>query len=132
MQRHSSLPRLRGVIAFHPKLTIRTDFFFPDRHDLLQTINPAPTAPISIGNITKCEVSPIQTLNANDAIVPISGINITWYDAPTLGNIVANPTLNTVGTITYYAEGDDGICPSLTRIAVTLTIDPAPTAPIST
>ncbi|WP_309640784.1 T9SS type B sorting domain-containing protein [Flavobacterium sp.] len=96
------------------------------------TINPAPTAPISTGNITQCEISPIQTLNANAAITPIPGINIIWYDAAVLGNTVGSPTLNTVGTITYYAEANDGTCPSYSRTAVTLTINPAPTAPIST
>ncbi len=135
-------PTLGNIVASPTLNTVGTITYYAEANDgtcpsysrtaVTLTINPAPAAPISTGNITACELSPIQTLNANDAIVPISGINITWYDAATLGSIVANPTLNTVGTITYYAEGDDGTCPSLTRTAVTLTIDPAPTAPIST
>jgi hypothetical protein len=40
--------------------------------------------------------------------------------------------LNGVGTITYYAEYNDGTCSSLTRTGVTLTITGAPTAPIAT
>jgi gliding motility-associated-like protein len=93
------------------------------------TINPAPTAPVSGGDITQCEIAPIQTLTAT-ATVPLIQ-NITWYDAPTAGNIVLNPILNNSGTVTYYAQAVDGICPSLSRTAVTLTINPAPTAPVS-
>ncbi|MBW2938865.1 hypothetical protein KXJ69_12150, partial [Aureisphaera sp. CAU 1614] len=98
------------------------------------TINPAADAPISTGDITECEEDPIQTLDANDAITPIAGQSVVWYDAATGGNVVANPILNTVGTVTYWAEGvvDQTNCSSLTRTAVTLTINPAADAPIST
>ncbi|MBS1534543.1 MAG: T9SS type B sorting domain-containing protein, partial [Bacteroidetes bacterium] len=96
------------------------------------TINPAPAAPTSTGNITQCELSPIQTLDANNAIVPASGITVTWYNLPTGGTVVATPTLNVVGTVTFYAEANDGTCPSYSRTAVTLTINPAPAAPTST
>jgi uncharacterized repeat protein (TIGR02543 family) len=27
-----------------------------------------------------------------------------WYNAATAGTVVANPTLNTVGNVTYYAK----------------------------
>ena len=93
------------------------------------TINPAPAAPTSGGNIAQCEQSPIQTLTAT-ATAP-SGATVVWYDAATAGNIVASPTLNTVGSVTYYAESvvTVGGCKSLTRTAVTLTINVAPTAP---
>ncbi|MFT0157163.1 CUB domain-containing protein, partial [Tenacibaculum ascidiaceicola] len=80
----------------------------------------APSAPVSSGDITECETSPIQTLDANDALSSTTGI--TWYDASTGGNVVASPTLNTVGTATYYAEYNDGTCTSLTRTSVVLTI----------
>jgi uncharacterized repeat protein (TIGR02543 family) len=30
-----------------------------------------------------------------------------WYNAATAGTVVANPTLNTVGNVTYYAEAVD-------------------------
>ncbi|MFT0157164.1 gliding motility-associated C-terminal domain-containing protein, partial [Tenacibaculum ascidiaceicola] len=84
------------------------------------------SAPVSSGDITECETSPIQTLDANDALSSTTGI--TWYDASTGGNVVASPTLNTVGTATYYAEYNDGTCTSLTRRAVVLTITGAPDA----
>jgi len=98
------------------------------------TIEQAATAPISTGDIAECEENPIQTLDANDAITPTAGQTVVWYDAAVGGNVVASPTLNTVGTITYWAEGvtDGANCSSLTRTAVTLTIDSAATAPIST
>ena len=89
------------------------------------TVNP----PTSGGNQTVCEASPIQTLTAN--ATTSDGSIIVWYDAEVDGNIVTNPTLGTVGSITYYAEGQNETsnCISLTRTAVTLTINPAPAAP---
>ncbi len=68
---------------------------------------------------------PIQTITAT-ATAP-AGSNVVWYDAATNGNIVT-PTLNTVGTVTYYAESVDAIvgCSSDTRTPVTLTINPLP------
>jgi surface antigen len=95
------------------------------------TINSAPAAPTSGGNIAQCEQSPIQTLTAT-ATAP-SGSTVVWYNAATAGAVVGSPTLNTVGTVTYYAESvvTVGGCTSLTRTAVTLTINPAPAAPTS-
>ncbi|WP_298221701.1 T9SS type B sorting domain-containing protein, partial [Flavobacterium sp.] len=93
------------------------------------TINAAPAAPISGGNITQCQVSPIQTLTATASVT--LGQTITWFDAATGGNVVANPKLNSIGTITYYAEANDVTCHSFTRTAVILTINPAPAAPIT-
>ncbi|MFN8273379.1 MAG: hypothetical protein U0X58_00675 [Flavobacteriaceae bacterium] len=61
----------------------------------------------------------MQTLDANNAITPATGITVTWYDAATAGLVVTTPTLSTVGTVTYYAGANDGTCNSLTRTAVT-------------
>ena len=92
------------------------------------TINPAPLPPTG-SNITACEASPIQTLTAT-ATAP-AGATVTWYSAATGGTVVTSPTLGTVGTVTYYAESvvTEGGCTSLTRTAVTLTINPAPLPP---
>ena len=94
------------------------------------TVNPAPVPPVG-SDITQCEQSPIQTLTA--VATPPSGATVVWYDAATLGNIVASPTLSAVGTVTYYAESVNtvGGCPSPTRTAVTLTITGAPAPPTS-
>ena len=94
------------------------------------TITPAPAAPTSLGNITECEESPIQTLDANNAFGSTTGI--TWYTAATAGATVFSPTLSATGNITYYAEYNDGTCPSITRTPVTLTLNAAPATPIST
>ena len=93
------------------------------------TITAAPAAPTSLGNITECEANPIQTLDANDALISITGV--TWYTAATDGVIVTSPTLNSISSVTYYAEYNNGTCDSLTRTAVTLTITAAPLAPTS-
>jgi len=93
------------------------------------TITEGPLAPVSNGDITECEASPLQTLDANDALSSTTGI--TWYTLATGGVVVGSPTLNAVGTVTYYAEYNDGTCSSLTRTAVTLTITGAPLASVS-
>ncbi|RVT74997.1 DUF11 domain-containing protein, partial [Flavobacterium sufflavum] len=85
--------------------------------------NAAPTAPISGGNITECMAPSIQTLTAM-ATVP-SGQHIDWYTSAIGGNLVNNPTLNIVGTVTYYAQAvnNETNCISLTRTPVILTIN---------
>lgn len=83
-----------------------------------------PDAPISGGDQQICETDPLQTLTAT-ATVP-TGSTITWYDAATDGNVVASPVLNTVGSIIYYAETNNGICASKTRTAVSLSINAKP------
>ncbi len=81
-----------------------------------------PVAPTTSGNQTECEQNPTQTLTAT-ATAP-SGSTVVWYDAFTGGNVVANPILNAVGSITYYAESLDGAtsCVSAARTPVTLTV----------
>jgi hypothetical protein len=94
------------------------------------TIGPAPAAPTASDN-TQCQLSPVQTLTAS-ATAP-SGSTVVWYTTATGGTVVASPTLNTVGSVTYYAESvvTVGGCKSLTRTAVKLTITAAPnTSPI--
>ncbi|MCE1198251.1 MAG: gliding motility-associated C-terminal domain-containing protein, partial [Marinilabiliales bacterium] len=87
-----------------------------------------PAAPVKDADITECEKSPLQTLTAT-ATVPV-GTTIKWFTKPTGGTAVA-PTLNAVGTVSYYAEADNGICTSLSRTKVTLTINPAAATPVS-
>ena len=91
------------------------------------TINAAPSAPTSGGDQTECAQNPVQTLTAT-----ASGGTITWYNAASGGNVVASPTLNAVGTVTYYAQSSNGTCNSLSRTPVTLTINASPTAPDAT
>jgi hypothetical protein len=50
----------------------------------------------------KQNVHKVQTLTATATVA--SGATIVWYDAPTGGNTIANPILNTIGTKIYYAE----------------------------
>jgi len=87
-----------------------------------------PAAPIGV-NATECEKSPLQTLTANATVPP--GITIKWYTAASGGLPIPTPTLHAVTTATYYAEADNGVCASLTRTPVTMTINPAPPAPVS-
>lgn len=90
-----------------------------------------PEAPVSSGDLAECAESPVQTLNANAAIVPVTGIRITWFDNASGGTPIAAPTLRAIDTRTYYAEASNGICVSLSRTPVTLTISPIPAVPVA-
>ena len=80
-------------------------------------------------NQTVCAQSPIQKLTASATTT--AGGTITWYDAATGGNLVADPSLSILGTKTYYAQASVGTCTSPSRTAVTLTINASPAAPTS-
>ncbi|MGO4867440.1 Ig-like domain-containing protein, partial [Flavobacterium sp. W21_SRS_FM7] len=89
------------------------------------TISPASSAAISGGNQTVCsDGTTTQKLTAT-----ATGETITWYTSPTGGTAVSSPTQVGVGTKIYYAQNYDGTCPSLTRTAVTLTINETPGSP---
>ncbi len=84
-------------------------------------------APLSGGDQiqTHCTPNTIPTLTAT-AIVPAGNI-VIWYNALTGGNIVLNPILNSIGTVTYYAASKNTTtnCESSIRTAVILTINSA-------
>jgi len=94
-----------------------------------QTVNDVPAPPISGGDISECETIAAQSLVATASVN--TGESITWYDAATGGNLVADPSLSAPGTVTYFAEAtnDTSGCVGQTRTAVTLTIEAAPSAP---
>lgn len=85
-------------------------------------VDQAPDSPISGGDITECETIAAQNLVAT-ATANV-GETIMWYDSSIDGVIVIDPSLSTVGTVTYYAETSVDVsgCPSLFRTPVTLTI----------
>ncbi len=120
-----------GSITYYAQAVNANNCSSLSRTAVTLTINPAPVVPVSGGNQTECEASPLQTLTAT-ATVP-AGSTVVWYDAATGGNaLVTAPTLNTVGSITYYAQSvNANNCSSLSRTPVTLTINPAPVAPIT-
>ncbi|WP_188443359.1 gliding motility-associated C-terminal domain-containing protein, partial [Planktosalinus lacus] len=85
-----------------------------------------PDAPVSSGDILECAEEPLQTLDANDAISVGIDETVVWYDQANGGNIVATPILNSIGTVTYWAEAVsdlDPTCVSSERTSVTLTLD---------
>ncbi|MDM8176444.1 CshA/CshB family fibrillar adhesin-related protein, partial [Olivibacter sp. 47] len=88
------------------------------------TINEAPAAPTSGGNQQAC-ISDITDKLTATATAP-DGTQLIWYDAPVGGNVVTDPSLDTVGTITYFAAADNGTCTSTTRTPVTLSITASP------
>ncbi len=96
--------------------------------EITQDIAP-PAAPISSGDQTACELDPIQTLTATASLN--SGETLTWYDALTGGNLITDPSLSNIGSITYYAETTNDLtgCLSLKRTSVTLEIIATPQAP---
>jgi gliding motility-associated-like protein len=98
------------------------------------SVNPAGVTTFTssaVGAISACEATVILPLDANNAVFPAPvGSTIKWYNSA--GSLVANPTLSTVGSVVYYGETFNGSCTSTSpRTQVTLTINPAPTAPNS-
>ncbi|RYE20505.1 MAG: T9SS type A sorting domain-containing protein [Sphingobacteriales bacterium] len=93
----------------------------------------AVAAPVSGGNQTQtyCPPGAMPSLTAT-ATVP-AGHEVVWYNAATNGAVVASPTLNSVGTVTYYAasRSTSTLCESNVRTAVTLTITAAPAPTIT-
>ena len=97
------------------------------------TVNPIVNAPTTGGDqtVTVCSPNPIPTLTAT-ATVP-AGHSIIWYSAASGGSVVASPTLSSFGTVTYHAvaKNNTTLCESPTRTAVTLTINSAVNAAIT-
>ena len=118
-----------GNVTYYAE-AVRGNCVSLSRTEVKLEIYPTPLIPISKGDLTECALSPLQTLDANTVIIPVAGNKINWFDAPTGGNIVASPILNSVNAITYYAEADNGNCVSPGRTPVTLTINPTPAAPV--
>ncbi len=79
-------------------------------------------APVSGGDQEVCESGPIETLTATATVS--EGFSIVWYSAAEGGEVVANPILEDVGSVTYYAEAvnNETGCISLIRTPVTLSI----------
>ena len=65
---------------------------------ITQNITP-PNAPLSAGDQSECTTNPIQTLTASATAG--AGESIVWYDAASGGNIVVDPSLSAVGSVTY-------------------------------
>src|SRR5690606_16279462 len=78
-------------------------------------------APTSGGNQYHCaEAGSIPALTATATVQP--GHTLTWYDASVGGNEIVDPTLDTVGEVTYYAQASFEGCNS-SRTAVFLKIE---------
>jgi hypothetical protein len=120
-----------GTVTYYAQANSTSGCASLSRTAVTLTINPAPVPPALSGSatITQCETSPIQTLNANNALVSTDGV--VWYTAATGGSTVSSPTLSATGTVTYYAQATNSTtgCPSISRTAVILTINTAPPAP---
>jgi gliding motility-associated-like protein len=101
------------------------------RTAVVLTIIPLPLNPVSGGNQKQCALLPLQTLTALATV--LNGESVVWYDAPLSGNVIVSPVLNSIGTVTYYAQAVNNTtgCISNSRTAVSLTIDARPSIPIS-
>ncbi|MDI6047823.1 gliding motility-associated C-terminal domain-containing protein [Flavobacterium yafengii] len=126
-----SLGALGTITYYAEAVNSLTSCVSTSRVAVTLTLNPRPIAPISGGNQTVCATSPIQTLTATATVA--SGESVVWYDALTGGNVVPDPSLSALGSITYYAESvkNATLCVSNSRTAVTLTINPIPLVPLS-
>ena len=114
---------------------------------LTAPINPNNNNPYGISNVTFCynlEAIPEEPEVEGDADCFEEGLKLTakvtseipegvvikWYDQEVGGNEVADPSLDKVGSVTYWAEAVRGNCASA-RVPVTLEIYDLPAAPVS-
>lgn len=101
--------------------------------DTLVTINSfsEPQPPVSLGNKVVCETDPMPRLFAEAA--PPDGYKVVWYTQPSGGSALESPSLENIGSVTYYAESQNstGNCVSASRTPVTLTIKQSPVSIIN-
>jgi uncharacterized repeat protein (TIGR01451 family)/gliding motility-associated-like protein len=89
------------------------------------TVNPQPQTPVapqSGGDQVACSLEDrILTATASAE----EGFVIVWYNSPSGGQVVENPSLSAVGSVTYYAAAVNAAagCESAERTPVTLTIN---------
>ena len=88
--------------------------------DMLISIHGNPDVPTGSAAQAFCTAGTIADLSA-------TGTSIQWYAAATGGSAISSGTALVDGT-TYYASQTVGICESVTRLAVTVTLNPAATA----
>ena len=90
------------------------------------TVVSKPVAPTSNGDADICEGEPIPALS----VTPAPGEQVSWFDAPTGGNLVQANSNTFTPTLegTYYAEAfvPNATCVSNTRTAVTFSIRETP------
>jgi hypothetical protein len=85
------------------------------------TLVPPPAAPTGSAAQSFCSGAQISQLSA-------TGSNIQWYSSPTGGTPLSGTTVLTNG-VTYYASQTVNGVQSTNRLAVTVTINTAPSAP---
>ncbi|GAA4457412.1 LamG-like jellyroll fold domain-containing protein [Rurimicrobium arvi] len=99
---------------------------------VLVNVNPLPLAPATTTSYTYCQGVTATTLTATAA----SGNTLRWYTVATGGTPLASaptPSTSITGTTTYYvsqlitATGCEG-----PRTAITITVNPTPSAPVVT
>ena len=99
------------------------------RAAIVVTINPLPIAP-SVNNISYCQNEIATSLTATTS----ANCTLNWYTSPTGGTpSTTSPTPSTasVGTTTYYVgQMNTSTKCEGPRAAITVTINPKPTAPI--
>ncbi len=131
-------PVATGSSFTTPALTSNTTYYAESndgacasstRTALTVTVNPTPVAPtVTPSSATICS-GKTATFTSS-----VSGGSINWYTAPSggsavhAGNSFTTPALTS--TTTYYAEAQLASCASITRTAVTVTVNPTPVAPI--
>lgn len=91
------------------------------------------TAPVSGGNLTQqvCPGASVPRLTASASTS--LGNSVVWYNAASGGTVVADPFLNAIGSVTYFAASRENAtgCESASRTPVRLELVAIPAASIS-
>lgn len=110
-----------GASFITPNISASTNYYVEvtngsctsSRVAVTATINPT-AAPTGIANQTFCAGETV-------GLIAVTGSNVIWYDAPSLGNVLPTGTVLVSGT-TYYGSQTVSACESPARIAVTMTL----------
>jgi hypothetical protein len=113
-----------GTVTYYAEATL-DGCVSTSRGPAMLTIRDTPDAPGSGGDKYECEKNPIQTLTATAT----STATIIWYPEEGDQPIEGEPTLSSIGTVTYSAEADLDGCKSYTKTPVILEIFDTPDTP---
>ncbi|MCG7858897.1 hypothetical protein MD537_18110, partial [Flavihumibacter sediminis] len=101
------------------------------RASITVTVNATPAAPTVTTPVLYCRGAATTQLSAT----PVSGNTLLWYTVPSGGTgstTAPTPSSTTVGSVTYYVSQRTSLNCEGPRSAITVTVNPIPTAPTVT
>jgi len=124
------LPITSSIGTFTFYVTQFTGFCESARVPIVVNVNPIPNAPTVTSSFVYCQGYPSTVLSA----IGGTGATIKWYTAIGGSSSLTAPTpsTTTVGTTNYYVTQTNAFGCESSPATITVTVNPAPTAPVVT